>query len=65
MESSNKYLKAENKGLKKKLAVAELELIILKDLLKKLQSLSDKIKLVKSYIDIGYWILQIICSKGL
>lgn len=35
MESSKKDLKAENKGLKKKLADAELELMILKDLFKK------------------------------
>lgn len=35
LESSKKDLKAENKGLKKKLADAELELMILKDLFKK------------------------------
>ena len=35
LESSKKNLKSENKNLKKKLADAELELMILKDLLKK------------------------------
>lgn len=35
MESSKKDIKAENKGLKKKFADAELELMILKDQLKK------------------------------
>ena len=35
LESSKKDLKAQNKGLKKKLADAGLELMILKDLLKK------------------------------
>jgi len=35
MESSKKDLRVENKSLKKKLADSELELMILKDLLKK------------------------------